>query len=358
MAAIELSHIHKRYGETVVVDDLSLHVASGEFVVLVGPSGCGKSTLLRIVAGLLEPSAGTVRIDGRDVTQLAPGERDLAMVFQSYALYPHMTVRENIAFPLKVRKLAPDAIARKVGETAEMLGLASLLDRFPRNLSGGQRQRVAMGRAIVREPKAFLFDEPLSNLDAGLRAKMRADIAALHRRLGATTIYVTHDQHEAMTLADRLVLLSHGRIAQIGPPLEVYGRPNSRLVAEFLGSPPMNFLPVVREGDELVGAGFRVRAEGLQSGAPRELWLGVRPEAMRLGERAGGTVATGLAAVPAVAEWVERTGSDGFLYAKIGDASVVVRLPGDALGTIRVGGAVHLALGEVRYFARESGAAL
>ncbi len=354
MAAIELSNIVKRFGATTIVDALSLSIEPGELVVLVGPSGCGKSTLLRIIAGLLTPDAGTVRIAGRDVTFAAPGERDVAMVFQSYALYPHMTVFENIAFPLRVRRVAASEVAQKVTEVAASLGLRDLLQRLPRELSGGQRQRVAMGRAIVREPKAFLFDEPLSNLDASLRAKMRAEIAALHRRLGATMVYVTHDQHEAMTLADRLVLLDRGRIVQAGAPLSVYERPASRFAAEFLGSPAMNFLPVVRRGQELVGSGFVLPATTIRgaTSVPEAvpLLLGVRPEALSLATSATGIVA--------VADWVERTGSDGYLYAKVGEVPVVVRLPAEAAREVEVGKPVQLRCGEAHLFEQQSGRAL
>lgn len=350
MAELALENIVKRYGETLVVDDLSLKIQDGEFVVLVGPSGCGKSTLLRILAGLLEPTSGTVRIDGKDVTELAPGERDLAMVFQSYALYPHLSVFDNIAFPLRVRGLDKAAVTKKVEHVADMLGLAPLLLRFPRDLSGGQRQRVAMGRAVVREPKAFLFDEPLSNLDASLRAKMRAEIASLHRRLGATTIYVTHDQHEAMTLADRLVLLSQGKIAQEGPPLSVYEQPSNRFAAGFLGSPPMNFLSLSHADGKLVGEGFELDAAtyGNVDRMPEKLMLGVRPESFRLVENSG---------IPATIEWLERTGSDDYLYAKVGEASVVVRLA-DGTPKLVVGEQVNLAIHKAAMFDAKSGHAV
>ncbi len=351
MAAIDLSHIHKRYGDTVVIEDLSLSIDDGEFVVLVGPSGCGKSTLLRMLAGLLAPSDGRIRIDDRDVTRLAPGERDMAMVFQSYALYPHMSVFENIAFPLRVRRLPVAKVKEKVQAVAEMLGLSPLLDRHPKDLSGGQRQRVAMGRAVVREPKAFLFDEPLSNLDAGLRAKMRGEIAALHRRLGTTTIYVTHDQHEAMTLADRLVLLDRGCVSQAGAPLDVYERPNNRFAAEFLGSPPMNFLPVVREAESLTGEGFRLPAGTVPTDAGGDLWLGVRPEALRPTSEGDGSI-------PAQVEWVERTGSDVFVYCTVGSSPLVVRLDATAPLAVEVGKALRLRPTRVQLFERQSGRAV
>ncbi len=351
MAAISLSHITKHYGGSLILDDLSLEIADGELVVLVGPSGCGKSTLLRIIAGLLEPSGGTVRIGGQDVTHTPPGARDVAMVFQSYALYPHLSVFENIAFPLRVRRRPEAEITAKVRETAGQLGLVELLERLPKELSGGQRQRVAMGRAIVRQPCAFLFDEPLSNLDAGLRARMRAEIAALHRRLGATMVYVTHDQHEAMTLADRLVLLDKGHIAQAGAPLEVYARPQNRFAAEFLGNPPMNFLELERRGELLVGEGISIPTQvlGRDGDLPEQLWLGVRPEALRLSTEGNATLS-------GTAEWLERTGSDGFLYARIGAASVVVRLHGAA--AVEVGAPVRLLCDEVTLFDRRTGRAV
>ncbi len=348
MAAIDIEQVSKRYGDNVIFDALSLRIEPGELVVLVGPSGCGKSTLLRIIAGLLEPTSGTVRIDGRDVTRVAPGERDIAMVFQSYALYPHMTVFENIAFPLRVRRVSEAEVQARVAEVAQTLGLGELLARRPKELSGGQRQRVAMGRAIVRDPKAFLFDEPLSNLDAALRGRMRAEIAALHRRLGATMIYVTHDQHEAMTLADRLVLLNAGRIEQAGPPLDVYRQPATRFAGEFLGSPPMSFLPAERHDDRVLCGGWSVPVARAAANLPERLWVGVRPEEVRLvGDGAG---------VPAVVEWVERTGSEGFLYARVGEAQVVVRLPASEAPR-EPGARVGLELGAARLFDRASGLA-
>ncbi len=352
MATITLDKIAKRYGDTVVLNELSLTINDGEFVVLVGPSGCGKTTLLRMIAGLLEPSQGSVRIDGNDVTQTAPGDRDIAMVFQSYALYPHMSVRENIAFPLKVRRRDPAFIQARVNEVAQQLGLDPLLDRKPAALSGGQRQRVAMGRAIVREPKAFLFDEPLSNLDAALRGRMRGEIAALHRRLKATMVYVTHDQHEAMTLADRLVLLNKGTIEQMGAPLTVYQRPRTRFVAEFLGSPPMNFLAATRNGAELFGNGFKLTpaADAAAQPLPEKVWVGVRPEALCLSPRTH--------AVEAEIDWVERTGSDGFLYARVGDAPLVARLDASQTHPLEPGSRITLGFDELSLFDAESGRAL
>ena len=253
MANVLLKHLDKMFPNGFhAVRDLSLEIADGEFIVLVGPSGCGKSTTLRMVAGLEEPSAGQIYIADRLVNDVAPGNRDIAMVFQSYALYPHMSVYQNMAFGLKMRRTPRAEIDKRVREAAEILSIESLLDRRPRELSGGQRQRVALGRAIVREPKVFLFDEPLSNLDAKLRVQMRAEIARLHRRLKTTIIYVTHDQVEAMTLGDRIVLMDHGVIQQVDTPMKIYQRPANRFVASFVGSPSMNFI-----GGEVAGGVFR-----------------------------------------------------------------------------------------------------
>ena len=278
MAKIELTDVRKLYpGGVEAVKGVSLSVEDGAFVVLVGPSGCGKSTLLRMVAGLESISSGTVEIGDRVVNDLEPAERDIAMVFQNYALYPHMTVRKNLEYGLKNRKMASEEIGRRVDEAAKMLEIGALLDRRPGQLSGGQRQRVAMGRALVREPAAFLFDEPLSNLDAKLRVQMRAEIRRLQRRLRTTSLYVTHDQLEAMTLADTLVVLNGGRIEQAGSPMEVYERPASLFVATFIGSPAMNLLPLGAQGI----AGLTA-PEGvfLEAGKPQT--LGIRPEHMRL----------------------------------------------------------------------------
>ena len=255
MATIEIDHVTKVFGSDVVaVDDVTLTIQDGEFLVLVGPSGCGKSTLLRMLAGLEEVTAGTIRIDGVDVTDLAPRHRDIAMVFQNYALYPHMSVRENLGYGLKVRR-APKAESRqRVAEVAELLGLEELLDRRPAQLSGGQRQRVAMGRAIVRQPRAFLMDEPLSNLDAKLRVGMRASLAQLHARLGVTTVYVTHDQTEAMTLGERVAVLRDGAVVQVDRPQELYAHPRDVFVAAFIGAPSMNLVhATVEEGAVRLG---------------------------------------------------------------------------------------------------------
>jgi multiple sugar transport system ATP-binding protein len=281
VAIIDLDRVTKVYGNGfVAVHDVSLTIGDGEFIVLVGPSGCGKSTLLRMVAGLEEVTAGEVRIDSVDVTELAPRRRDIAMVFQSYALYPHMTVRENMGYGLKVRR-APKADARRrVEEVAEMLGLTELLDRKPAQLSGGQRQRVAMGRAIVREPRAFLMDEPLSNLDAKLRVGMRASLAELHARLGVTTIYVTHDQTEAMTLGERVAVMRDGRIVQVDEPQALYARPRDVFVAAFIGSPSMNLVEAAVEGDLVRFGSHAIRLDpGRRPGRDGPVVLGMRPEA-------------------------------------------------------------------------------
>ena len=259
MATLELHDLRKSFGTTPVLHNVDLALASGEMLVIVGASGCGKSTLLRLVAGLEVPSSGRIVLDGRDVGGLDPAARDIAMVFQNYALYPHMSVFDNMAYALRIRGQTADEIRRRVEDTAALLGLESLLQRKPRQLSGGQRQRVAMGRAIVREPKLFLFDEPLSNLDAKLRMTMRAEIRRLQRRMGVTSLYVTHDQIEAMTLGDRLLVLHHGRVVQLATPMEVFERPADIYVAGFIGAPAMNFLPAT-----LCGEGSAAR-----SGRPR-----------------------------------------------------------------------------------------
>jgi multiple sugar transport system ATP-binding protein len=298
MSGVAFEGVVKAYeGGAQVVHGVDLRIERGEFVVFVGPSGCGKSTLLRMVAGLETVTSGTISIEGRVVNDLPPRERDIAMVFQDYALYPHKNVFENLAFGLRLRRVPQEEIRRRVGEAAAILQIEHLLERKPRALSGGQRQRVAMGRAIVRQPKAFLFDEPLSNLDAQLRAEMRVEIKKLHQRIAATTIYVTHDQVEAMTLAQRIVVLSAGRIMQVGTPDEIYNRPRSRFVAAFTGSPPMNFLSgrVAESSGALavsLGAeGATLAVPGMHAGrfrgcAGREVVLGIRPEDVRLSRAA------------------------------------------------------------------------
>ena len=332
MGRLTLSGIDKHYGKVHAVKNLDLEIPEGEFIVLVGPSGCGKSTLLRAVAGLEAVSAGTIHIDGTDITNARPRDRDLAMVFQSYALYPYLTVTDNIAFGLKARRMPKPEIDAKVRHAAGLLGITELLERYPRELSGGQRQRVAIGRAIVRDARLYLFDEPLSNLDAKLRDEMREEIKRLHRELGKTFLYVTHDQIEAMTLADRIVLMRDGEIEQQGPPLDLFERPANQFVAGFLGSPSMNFLPATLEGaDLLLEDGQRVALTAGQratcGGRTAPLIWGVRPEHFRLEDQP----AHGL---QALIEIVQPTGSRQFGSFTIGRDRVVAELDAHATGLL------------------------
>ena len=321
MAEIVLSHITKSYPDgATAVRDLSLTIADGEFIILVGPSGCGKSTTLNMIAGLEEISSGELLIDGVRVNDRAPKDRDIAMVFQSYALYPHMTVRQNIAFPLTLAKMKKAQIAEKVEQTAHTLGLTELLDRKPAQLSGGQRQRVAMGRAIVRHPKAFLMDEPLSNLDAKLRVQMRGEIARLQRRLGATTIYVTHDQTEAMTLGDRVVVMRGGVAQQIGPPDELYQKPANAFVAGFIGSPAMNFFPAkLSAGQVQLPFGAAALAEPVSAVIARHpkpdgVIAGVRPEHLGDPELMDAEERRAALTFPVTVDLVESLGADKYVY--------------------------------------------
>jgi multiple sugar transport system ATP-binding protein len=325
MAEIQFDRISKRFGNAVAVRDFSLTVRDQELLTLVGPSGCGKSTTLNMLAGLEDPTQGLIRIDGKVVNAVPSGKRDIAMVFQSYALYPHMTVRENIGFGLKVRGMPAADIARRVDEAARMLGIQHLLDRRPRELSGGQRQRVALGRALTRNPKAFLLDEPLSNLDAQLRTQMRAELKLLFQRIGGTVVYVTHDQAEAMTLSDRLVVMREGEIQQIGTPLEVYNAPANTFVARFLGSPAINLIPgrlQMEHGVLQLDAGGLLWsfpttfARPLAPGNRTEVVLGIRPEDLAITTHQG-------AGVPATIEIVEPMGSLNVVYASAGDNRVV-----------------------------------
>ncbi len=302
--AIELIEVAKHYGKVTVLDRVDLTVAPGEFIALLGPSGCGKSTLLKLIAGLDELSRGEIHIAGRLANYLKPAERDVAMVFQNYALYPHMTVRENMGFPLKMSGIARDIVAAKVTEAAGLLQLNAQLDRFPDELSGGQRQRVALGRAIVREPYVFLMDEPLSNLDALLRVEMRAELVRLHKRVGRTTLYVTHDQVEAMTMANRIVLMKGGVVQQVGTPAEIYATPANTFVATFVGSPPMNLFKGHIGGAQFRGA-FDIAVPARVT--PGDVTLGIRPEHVEIGE-AGDK--DGLAATIDV---IERVGPDAYL---------------------------------------------
>ena len=310
MASVTIQAVRKNFGAVPVLHGVDIDIADGSFTVLVGPSGCGKSTLLRMIAGLEQINGGEIRIGDRRVNDLQPKERDIAMVFQNYALYPHMTVRENMAFSLALAKQSTETIANKVGRAAEILALGELLDRYPRQLSGGQRQRVAMGRAIVRDPQVFLFDEPLSNLDAKLRVAMRSEIKELHQRLKTTSIYVTHDQIEAMTMGDKIVVMRDGRIEQTGSPLELYDHPANQFVAGFIGSPAMNFLPgTLRRID---GAARVHLADGTQLDAPvhaggvdgQQVVYGTRPEHLML---------VGAGGIPARVVVMEPTGMDTFV---------------------------------------------
>ena len=326
MASLQIRQLEKRFGATAVVQGIDLDVADGEFMVLVGPSGCGKSTTLRMVAGLEESSSGQILIDGVDVTQHAPAARGVAMVFQSYALYPHMTVAENMGFGLRMTGLGRAAVAAKVQQAARTLQLEALLQRRPKELSGGQRQRVAIGRAIVREPKVFLFDEPLSNLDAALRTQMRAELADLHRRLQATIVYVTHDQVEAMTLGQRIAVFNAGRIEQVGAPLDLYERPANRFVAGFLGAPRMNLLP------PQVGAAWAAPPAGSTT-------AGVRPEQLQWV-----AAAAAVAGLPARLERSEHLGDVALLYCRVEgcDETVVVKSALAPRGLPAPGALLHL----------------
>ena len=325
MASVSFNNIEKNFGKVKIIHGVSFEITDGEFVVLVGPSGCGKSTLLRMLAGLEEISGGEIAIDNKVINDLDSKDRDIAMVFQSYALYPHMTVRDNMAFSLKLRKASAEITNKRVGDAASILNLDPLLDRYPRELSGGQRQRVAMGRAIVRDPKVFLFDEPLSNLDAKLRVAMRAEIKALHQRLKTTTVYVTHDQIEAMTMADRIVVMHDGIIEQIGTPLELFDHPGNLFVAQFIGSPSMNVLKgTLRVADGLTW----VEAQGCswpantvtQAIDGQAVAYGVRPTDIRVS--AAGT------GIPAKVIVVEPTGAETELLLEVGSSRVVVVMHG------------------------------
>ena len=318
MASVSFRDIYKAYGKVKVIHGIGFDITDGEFVVLVGPSGCGKSTLLRMLAGLEEITGGEISIDGKVVNDLDSKDRDIAMVFQSYALYPHMTVRENMGFSLKLRKADARTIAQRVADAARILNLDQLLDRYPRELSGGQRQRVAMGRAIVRDPKVFLFDEPLSNLDAKLRVAMRAEIKALHQRLKTTTVYVTHDQIEAMTMADRIVVMHDGIIEQIGTPLELFDRPGNLFVAQFIGSPAMNvFSGMVRSG-QVEGLGAQWPLAPGMAAEGQAVSYGVRPTDLRL-------AASG---IPGRVIIVEPTGAETELLVEVGGQQMVVVIHG------------------------------
>jgi multiple sugar transport system ATP-binding protein len=363
MATVTFDHVWKRYGDVVANNDLNLEIQDEEFMVLVGPSGCGKTTALRMIAGLEEISEGQLRIGDRVVNDLAPKDRDVAMVFQSYALYPHMSVRDNLAFGLKLRKVPKQEIDRRVNEAARAIELTQLLDRKPKQLSGGQRQRVALGRAIVREPAVFLMDEPLSNLDAKLRVQTRAEIARLHQRLEATIVYVTHDQVEAMTMGDRIAVMNNGILQQVGSPQVLYERPINRFVAGFIGSPSMNFMgmsldrdgdtPILSSGNDVrfpVPDRFRASSGGTTG---KGITVGFRPEHMQLGE--GGT---NTASLQARCDVVEFLGNEELLHLRVGEHDLVAIVeathrarPGDVLQ-------MHIPLDRIHLFDDESGLAL
>ncbi len=344
MATVTFDHVTKRFGEVVAVNDLNLGIRDGEFMVLVGPSGCGKTTSLRMIAGLEEISDGQLMIGEKVVNDVAPKDRDIAMVFQSYALYPHMTVRDNLAFGLKLRKVAKSEIDRRVGEAAGILSLEKLLERKPKELSGGQRQRVALGRAIVREPAVFLMDEPLSNLDAKLRVQTRAEIARLHQRLGTTMVYVTHDQVEAMTMGQRIAVMSEAVLQQVGTPQELYDHPVNRFVAGFIGSPSMNFLEVTLNGS---GAAATLETQDVSIPLPamfrdtigpttgRKLLMGIRPEHLDLA-----STGTGTGSMRTTADVVEYLGNEELIHASVAGEDVVALISSDH--RVRTGDALTL----------------
>ncbi|MGI6852536.1 ABC transporter ATP-binding protein [Mesorhizobium sp. 1B3] len=359
MATVELEGVRKNFGNLEVVHGVDLAIGEGEFTVLVGPSGCGKSTLLRMIAGLEEVTSGAVMIGGEVVNHLPPKDRDIAMVFQNYALYPHKTVAANMEFGLKLRRLPDAEIRRRVAAAADILGLADLLGRYPRQLSGGQRQRVAMGRAIVRDPQVFLFDEPLSNLDAKLRVQMRTEIKALQKRLATTSVYVTHDQVEAMTMADRIVVMHNGHIEQVGAPLDLYEKPANMFVAGFIGSPAMNFIPGTVARD---GAGPTLRAAGglrirlnhdCACEAGREVVCGIRPEHLSI------TDGDEPDAFPAELRYIEPTGSQTFVFADIPGGPQVCLITAQPRA-LTPGSAIRLRAARewIHLFDRETGAVL
>jgi multiple sugar transport system ATP-binding protein len=363
MSGLSLRHVVKDYDQVRTVHGIDLEIADGEFVVLVGPSGCGKSTTLRMIAGLETVTDGEILIGGRRVNGLPPGERDIAMVFQNYALYPHLSVADNITFGLRLRKTPREDVRRRLAETAALLELAPLLGRKPRQLSGGQRQRVAMGRAIIRNPRVFLFDEPLSNLDAQLRVQMRAEIKQLHTKIPTTTIYVTHDQVEAMTLADRVVVMNGGRIEQIADPQDLYLKPATRFVAGFIGSPGMNFLPVTIEAASgapaarlATGALIPLRQSMDQLAPGRRLLLGVRPEHFRLAGD-GAEPASG-SELDVELSLVEPLGMETLVHFAVADVPAVARIHPDA--RLRAGNRVklHVAVERLHLIDPETGLVL
>jgi len=354
MSGVNLSGIVKSYGALQVVHGIDLNVEEKEFVVLVGPSGCGKSTTLRMIAGLEEITAGDLTIDDRRMNRVAPKDRDVAMVFQNYALYPHLNVADNMAFGLRIRKMPKDEIKTTIDDVAEILGLTPYLDRRPADLSGGQRQRVAMGRAIVRHPKVFLFDEPLSNLDAKLRTQMRAEIKRLHNRLGVTSVYVTHDQVEAMTLADRIVVMNDGAIEQVGTPMELFNNPVNTFVAGFLGSPPMNQMKGVLTANGVVVGNTEIKLAGATgSNAGRDVVVGIRPEHVSLSAQKDTSI------LPIDLDLVEPLGSEALLHARYGEDNLVFKAEtGSDLGHLSGVDKVHVPATAVKLFDAATGRAM
>ncbi|MEM8870439.1 MAG: sn-glycerol-3-phosphate ABC transporter ATP-binding protein UgpC [Pseudomonadota bacterium] len=354
MAGVSLNGIVKAYGALEVVHGVDLEVHEQEFVVLVGPSGCGKSTMLRMIAGLEDITSGDISIDGRWVNRIAPKDRDVAMVFQNYALYPHLNVADNMAFGLRIRRMPKHQIKTTIAEVAEILGLTAYLERRPADLSGGQRQRVAMGRAIVRHPKVFLFDEPLSNLDAKLRTQMRAEIKRLHNRLGVTSVYVTHDQVEAMTLADRIVVMNDGRIEQVGTPMQLFNNPANIFVAGFLGSPPMNQMKgtLTSSGADIGGIEIKLN-RAINGHAGRDVIVGIRPEHVTLAP--GDQTST----LPIALDLVEPLGSEALLHARFGEEELVFKTDtsGD-IGHLSGVAEVHVPASMVKVFDADTGRAL
>ncbi len=355
MSYLQVNHLYKKYGDTLALKDIDFEIKKGEFVVFVGPSGCGKSTLLRTIAGLESASDGDIQLDGQSIINTHPSQRDVAMVFQSYALYPHMSVKDNMSFALKLAKRPQQEIEEKVSKVAKALKLDALLDRKPKALSGGQRQRVAIGRAIVRNPKVFLFDEPLSNLDAALRVEMRIELSRLHQELGATMIYVTHDQIEAMTLADKVVIMSQGEVAQIGTPLELYHQPANRFVATFIGTPKMNVLPVdsVSASDTTLDVKFnsdasiRLDASLFQGNADNAKAIGFRPESLAFCEPEDGDLKGDV-------EVIEQLGSETLTYIRtLSGETVVVRADPKFTPTLRQTIGVKLTPEKVYLFNQE-----
>ncbi len=357
MATVTFDHVFKKYGEVVAVSDLNLEIGDGEFMVLVGPSGCGKTTSLRMIAGLEEITDGTLRIGDKVVNDVAPKDRDIAMVFQSYALYPHMSVRDNLAFGLKLRKVPKPEIEKRINAAAGILQLEKLLTRKPKELSGGQRQRVALGRAIVREPAVFLMDEPLSNLDAKLRVQTRAEIARLHQRLGTTMVYVTHDQVEAMTMGQRIAVMNDGLLQQVGTPQELYDHPTNRFVAGFIGSPSMNFIEMPVGSGDLVEGGFTFPVPARYGEAIKHAGLkvlaGFRPEHLEMGE-VGNEVGT----IHGTADVVEYLGNEELLHVTVQGRDIVAIV--DSSHRVRPGDSVQLRLpvDKLHLFNLETGAKL